>query len=169
MDKDTIDLTDVQKAANSWREVIEIFDREQEQREYETTKNLNRLIKSIETLRYVFQQNHLYVKKSFFVLSMNLFRSDLEGKLIQIPDIRKAIEYLAYTKIWEESCTREIEKFGGDTVLINEERMRKGDRHLKKWIDMTERLLSRHPPSNSGDNTEQQALKDLFEVRIFPK
>jgi hypothetical protein len=99
---------------------------------------------------------------------MNLFRSDLEGKLIQIPDIRKAIEYLAYTKIWEESCTREIEKFGGDTVLINEERMRKGDRHLKKWIDMTERLLSRHPPSNSGDNTEQQALKDLFEVRIFP-
>jgi hypothetical protein len=67
MDKDTIDLTDVQKAANSWREVIEIFDREQEQREYETTKNLNRLIKSIETLRYVFQQNHLYVKKSFFV------------------------------------------------------------------------------------------------------
>ena len=51
MDKDTIDLTDVQKSANGWREIIETFDREQEQREFETTKSLNRLIKSIETLR----------------------------------------------------------------------------------------------------------------------
>ncbi|CAF4671789.1 unnamed protein product, partial [Rotaria magnacalcarata] len=41
--------------------------------------------------------------------------------------------------------------------------MKKADRQLKKWIDMTERLLSRHPSTNSGDNTEQQALRDLFE------
>jgi hypothetical protein len=61
MDKDTIDLTDVQKSANTWREIIEIFDREQEQREFETTKNLQRLIKSIETLQNTFRQNHLYV------------------------------------------------------------------------------------------------------------
>jgi len=61
MDKDTIDLTDVQKSANGWREIIEIFDREQEQREYETIKNLNRLTKSIETLQNTFRQNHLYV------------------------------------------------------------------------------------------------------------
>ena len=74
---------------------------------------------------------------------------------------------MGYTRIWEESCTREIEKFGGDTVLINEERMKKADRYLKKWIDMTERLLSRHPSTNSGDQAEQQALKDLFDVRIF--
>jgi hypothetical protein len=47
--------------------------------------------------------------------------------------------------------------------------MKKGDRYLKKWIDMTERLLARHPASNSGDDTEQQALKDLFEVRISRK
>ena len=73
---------------------------------------------------------------------------------------------MSYTKVWEESCTREIEKFGGDTVLINEERMRKADRYLKKWIDMTERLLARHPAANSGDDAEQQGLKDLFEVRI---
>ncbi len=59
MDKDTIDLTDVQKSANGWREIIETFDREQEQRELETTKSLNRLIKSIETLRATFRQNHL--------------------------------------------------------------------------------------------------------------
>jgi hypothetical protein len=43
--------------------------------------------------------------------------------------------------------------------------MRKADRQLKKWIDMTERLLSRHPSTNSGDNEEQQALKELFDVR----
>lgn len=83
--------------------------------------------------------------------------SDLEGKLINIPDIRKAIEYLGSTKLWEESCTREIEKFGGDTVLINEERMKKADRHLKKWIDMTERLLSRHP------STKVSFAKDIHE------
>lgn len=59
MDKDTIDLTDVQKSANSWREIIEAFDREQGQREHETTKNLQRLIKSIDTLRITFRQNHL--------------------------------------------------------------------------------------------------------------
>lgn len=59
MDKDTVDLTDVQKAANTWREIIETFDREQEQREYETSKNLNRLVHSIETLRNTFRQNHL--------------------------------------------------------------------------------------------------------------
>jgi hypothetical protein len=59
MDKDTIDLTDVQKSANGWREIIETFDREQEQRELETTKSLNRLIKSIEALRATFRQNHL--------------------------------------------------------------------------------------------------------------
>ena len=58
MDKDAIDLTDVQKSANAWREIIEIFDREQEQREFETTKNLQRLIKSIETLQNTFRQNH---------------------------------------------------------------------------------------------------------------
>jgi hypothetical protein len=45
--------------------------------------------------------------------------------------------------------------------------MKKADRQLKKWIDMTERLLSRHPSTNSGDNAEQQALKDLFDVRLF--
>ena len=45
--------------------------------------------------------------------------------------------------------------------------MKKADRHLKKWIDMTERLLNRHPSSNTGDNNEQEALKDLFEVRIL--
>ncbi len=95
------------------------------------------------------------------------FYSDLEGKLNHIPDPKKAIEYLGYTKLWEESCTREIEKFGGDTVLINEERMRKADRQLKKWIDMTERLLNRHPSTNSGDNVEQQALRELFDVRIL--
>ncbi len=70
MDKDTIDLTDVQKSANSWREIVETFDREQEQREHETTKNLNRLIKSIETLQNIFRQNHLYVINRF-VLLMN--------------------------------------------------------------------------------------------------
>lgn len=59
MDKDTIDLTDVQKSANAWREIIETFDREQGQREFETIKNLNRLIKSIETLKNTFRQNHL--------------------------------------------------------------------------------------------------------------
>ena len=59
MDKDTIDLTDLQKSANGWREIIETFDREQGQRELETTKSLNRLIKSIETLRATFRQNHL--------------------------------------------------------------------------------------------------------------
>jgi hypothetical protein len=62
MDKDTIDLTDVQKSANAWREIIETFDREQEQRELETTKSLQRMIKSIETLRITFRQNHLYVE-----------------------------------------------------------------------------------------------------------
>ena len=98
---------------------------------------------------------------------MNASPSDLEGKYVQTPDTRKAIEYLGYTKIWEESCTREIEKFGGDTVLINEERIKKADRYLKKWIDMAERLLSRHPSSNSGDTAEQQALRDLFDVRRF--
>jgi ABC-type enterochelin transport system substrate-binding protein len=75
MDKDTIDLTDVQKSANGWREIIEIFDREQEQREFETIKNLNRLIKSIETLQNTFQQNHLYVllnKISSFTYSIRL-------------------------------------------------------------------------------------------------
>lgn len=65
MDKDTIDLTDVQKSANSWREIIETFDREQGQREYETTKNLQRLVKSIETLRSTYRQNHLYVISIF--------------------------------------------------------------------------------------------------------
>lgn len=59
MDKDTIDLTDVQKSANAWREIIETFDREQEQREFETVKNLNRLIKSIEQLKSTFRQIHL--------------------------------------------------------------------------------------------------------------
>ncbi|CAF3331691.1 unnamed protein product [Rotaria socialis] len=147
MDKDTIELTDVHKSANIWREVVETFDREQGQREFETTKNLTRLIKSIETLRIAFRQDHF----------------DLEGKLSQVPDPRKVIEYLNEIKRWEDSCTHEIEKFGGDTVLINEERMKKADRQLKKWIDMTERLLSRHPSTNSGDNTEQQALRDLFE------
>lgn len=147
MDKDTIDLTDVQKSANAWREIIETFDREQEQREFETVKNLNRLIKSIEQLKSTFRQIHL----------------DADGKFIQVPDIKRAIEYLSSTKHWEESCTREVEKFGGDTVLINEERMKKADRNLKKWIDMTERLLSRHPATNSGDQTEQQALRDLFD------
>ena len=61
MDKDTIDLTDVQKSANGWREIVETFDREQEQREHETVKNLSRLMKSIESLRTIFRQNHLYV------------------------------------------------------------------------------------------------------------
>ncbi len=60
MDKDAIDLTDVQKFANTWREIIEIFDREQEQREFETSKSLNRLVYSIQTLRNTFRQNHLY-------------------------------------------------------------------------------------------------------------
>jgi hypothetical protein len=41
--------------------------------------------------------------------------------------------------------------------------MRKADRQLKKWIDMTDRLLSRHPSANSGDNAEHQALKELFD------
>lgn len=59
MDKDTIDLTEVQKAANLWREIIETFDHDQEQREYDTTKNLQRLIKSVEALRIAFRQNHL--------------------------------------------------------------------------------------------------------------
>jgi len=168
MDKDTIDLTDVQKSANGWREIIEIFDREQEQREFETIKNLNRLIKSIETLQNIFRQNHLYVSKiKFFRFTNSIrFSSDIEGKLIHIPDVRKTIEYLGYTKLWEELCTREIEKFGGDTVLINEERMKKADKQLKKWIDMTERLLNRHPSTNSGDNSEQQVLKELFDVKI---
>ena len=30
---------------------------------------------------------------------------------------------------------------------------------------MTERLLSRHPATNSGDNAEQQSFKELFDVR----
>jgi len=30
---------------------------------------------------------------------------------------------------------------------------------------MTERLLSRHPATNSGDQAEQQSLKDLFDVK----
>lgn len=91
--------------------------------------------------------------------------SDAEGKLTQVPDQRRAIEYLGYTKLWEESCTREIEKFGGDTVLINEDRLRKADRCLRKWIDMTERLLGRHPATGDGDAAEQQSLKEFFQVR----
>ena len=93
--------------------------------------------------------------------------SDNEGKFIQVPDPSKAIEYLGHTKNWEESCTYEIEKFGGDSVLINEERMKKADRQLKKWIDMTERLLGRHPTTSSGENKEQQTLKDLFDVNFY--
>lgn len=61
MDKDTIELTDVHKNANAWREIVEGFDREQGQREFETTKNLNRIIRSIETLKIQFRQNHWYV------------------------------------------------------------------------------------------------------------
>ncbi|CAF0912480.1 unnamed protein product [Adineta ricciae] len=147
MDKDTVDLTDVQKAANTWREIIETFDREQEQREYETSKNLNRLVHSIETLRNTFRQNHL----------------DPDGKLLSIPDSKKTIEYLTQTRVWEELCTHEVEKFGGDTILVNEERMKKADRNLKRWIDMTERLLNRHPSSTTGESSEQEALKDLFD------
>jgi len=45
--------------------------------------------------------------------------------------------------------------------------MKKADRQLKKWIDMTERLLNRHPSTNSGDSAEQQALKELFDVRLL--
>ncbi|UJR32075.1 hypothetical protein I4U23_019543 [Adineta vaga] len=147
MDKDAIDLTDVQKAANTWREIIETFDREQQQREYETSKNLNRLVHSIEILRNTFRQNHL----------------DADGKITHIPDPKKTIEYLTQTRIWEELCTHEVERFGGDTILVNEERMKKADRNLKRWIDMTERLLNRHPSSNTGDNIEQETLKDLFD------
>ncbi|CAF5081861.1 unnamed protein product, partial [Rotaria socialis] len=62
-------------------------DREQGQREFETTKNLTRLIKSIETLRIAFRQDHF----------------DLEGKLSQVPDPRKVIEYLNEIKRWEDS------------------------------------------------------------------
>ena len=47
--------------------------------------------------------------------------------------------------------------------------MRKADRQLKKWIDMTERLLNRHPSTNSGDSIEQQALRELFDVKILNK
>ena len=83
--------------------------------------------------------------------------------MTQIPDQRRAIEYLGYTKLWEEFCTREIEKFGGDTVLINEDRLRKADRYLRKWIDMTERLLGRHPTIGDGDAIEQQMLKEFFQ------
>ena len=68
MDKDTIDLTDIQKSANIWREIVETFDHEQQQREAETTRNFNRLIKSIETLRNGFQKNHLYILKKIFVI-----------------------------------------------------------------------------------------------------
>ena len=98
---------------------------------------------------------------------MTLFLSDAEGKLTQTPDQSKSVEYLNRIKQWEETCTREIEKFGGDTVLINEERIKKADRHLKKWTDMTERLLNRHPSSNSGNNAEQEALRNLFDVTIL--
>ena len=59
MDKDTIDLTEIQRTANQWREIVEIFDREQDQRDHETKKNLHRLLKSIETLRTTYRQNHL--------------------------------------------------------------------------------------------------------------
>lgn len=97
---------------------------------------------------------------------MFLFESDAEGKFNRIPDIRKTIEYLYQIKQCEEACSHEIEKFGGDTVLINEERMKKADRNLKKWIEMTERLLTRHPSTSMGDNAEQQSLRELFEVNL---
>lgn len=58
-DKDTIDLTEVQRAANNWREIIETFDNDQEQREFDTKKSLERLFKSIENFRITFRQNHL--------------------------------------------------------------------------------------------------------------
>jgi hypothetical protein len=58
IDKDTIDLSEIQKFANLWREIIECFDREQEQREYDTRKNLQRLTKSIDALRTIYRQNH---------------------------------------------------------------------------------------------------------------
>ena len=86
---------------------------------------------------------------------------DPDGKLLSIPDSRKTIEYLTQTRVWEELCTHETEKFGGDTILVNEERMKKAERNLKRWIDMTERLLNRHPSSTTGESSEQEALKDL--------
>jgi hypothetical protein len=45
--------------------------------------------------------------------------------------------------------------------------MKKADKSFKKWIDMTERLLSRHPSTNTADNAEQQAIRDFFDVRII--
>ena len=87
--------------------------------------------------------------------------------MIQVPDQRKAIEYLGFTKLWEDTCTREIEKFGGDTVLINEERLRKADRQLRNWIELYERLITRHPSTSTSDTADLKAFKEVFDVRRF--
>lgn len=71
---------------------------------------------------------------------------------------------MLFTKGCEDSCTREIEKFGGDTVLINEDRLRKADRHLRNWIEMSERLLSRHPSTSSADSNDQTMFNETFQM-----
>ena len=93
--------------------------------------------------------------------------SDHEGKFARVPDVNRAIEYLGYTKLWEELCAREVEKFGGDTILINEDRMKKADRQLRKWIELTNRLLARHPSAMSSEvNADHHVLTVSFEVRF---
>ncbi len=83
-----------------------------------------------------------------------------DGKLQQLPDLRKATNIFGELRYWQELIYKQSELFCGDSVLISEEKLNKAEHFLNKWMDATSMLVNRHSSS-----ANDQKYKDVFSHR----
>ncbi|CAF0722793.1 unnamed protein product, partial [Brachionus calyciflorus] len=129
-DRDTKDVIEIQKLIENWKESLN------ELRNEIVTKERD-LKRSIEKTRNDLIELKKYLKQNTF---------DDWGELILVPDFDKVSNLFSQTKKILDTVAKDSELFNGDSVLLSEEKLKKGERILFSFVQLCNRVASRHEP-----------------------
>ncbi|XP_069088202.1 axonemal dynein light chain domain-containing protein 1 isoform X2 [Pleurodeles waltl] len=141
--KDTQDLSQIEQVTEHWREVMVRFGEEAERAEESSMEKLLLLRGDLEKWHKHFKEN-VFGNEGFQGVPSSVMENVLQD-----------------LKSWEKMMSEDLDRFGGDVLLSNQERLKLARSIQLQWTQLGQEVLQRHCSLDDELPPEHKVMEDL--------
>ncbi|XP_071499179.1 axonemal dynein light chain domain-containing protein 1-like [Diadema antillarum] len=169
-DRDTVQLSELQVLVERHRNLTIEFSKELVKEDAVAKERLALIRNGIKKWMDLFfgtvvGQLETSIIESDFVSGRQSSRaSEKLNTILQAPSLEMIQALYEDIRLWEENLNKEVEKFGGDTLLGHEDSLYQVKKQTDQWSETAIQIFSRHMPSDGSDYPEHDKLVEMNKV-----
>ncbi|XP_078499874.1 axonemal dynein light chain domain-containing protein 1 [Lissotriton helveticus] len=141
--KDTLDLSQIEQVTESWRELMVRFGEEVERAEESSREKLLLLRGDLEKWQQHFKEK-VFGDEGFQGVPSSVMDNILQD-----------------LKNWEKMMSEDLDRFGGDVLLTNQEKLKLAKSIQVQWTNLGQDVLQRHCSLDGDLPPEHRVMEDL--------